>query len=225
MRSYSFAFRQLGFFSADILAAYREDPALRNKILGFLELTLYPGIWAIFLHRIAFFLHTFSIPFIPRLISQISRFLTGIEIHPGAVIGKGFFIDHGMGVVIGETTEIGDFVLLYHGVTLGGTSLNPGKRHPTVGNHVLIGAGAKIFGPLQIGDHSQVGGGAVVTKDVPPKSIVVGNPAHVIRLAGERVKDPTETVDQVSLPDPVFKRLEEFDRRIRRLERKETHHP
>jgi serine O-acetyltransferase len=147
--------------------------------------------------------------------------LTGIEIHPGARIGKGFFIDHGMGVVIGETAEIGEYVLMYHGVTLGGTSLKPGKRHPTVGNHVLIGAGAKIFGPLEIGDHSQIGGGAVVTKSVPSHAIVVGNPAQVIKRKGIKVIDPTRTVDQVSLPNPVAERLTQLEERVDRLS--ETH--
>lgn len=211
MSPFRFAFRQLTFIPTDIAAAFRNDPALRGKIFGFLELLTYPGVWAITIHRINHFLFCLRIPFFPRLLSQIFRFLTGIEIHPGAKIGPGFFIDHGMGVVIGETAEIGKNCLMYHQVTLGGTSLSAGKRHPTIGDDVLIGAGAKIFGPVTIGDMSQIGGAAVVIKDVPKHAVVVGNPGRVVRIKGKRV-DPVKTVDQVHLPDPIEQRLKKIEK-------------
>lgn len=176
----NFALRQLTFLYTDIVEAYRKDPALRGKVFGIVELLTYAGIWSLFFHRIAHLLFALKIPVIPRLLSQTARFLTGIEIHPGAKIGKGFFIDHGSGVVIGETTEIGDNVLLFHQVTLGGTKMLPGKRHPTVGNNVVIGAGAKVLGPLLIGDNSKIGAGSIVVKDVQSDVVVVGNPAHII---------------------------------------------
>ncbi len=206
MTPLTFGFRQLTFFLADITAAFREDPALRGKVCAPLELITYPGVWAIFFHRIAHLLYALRIPLLPRLISQISRFFTGIEIHPGAKIGCGFFIDHGMGVVIGETAEIGENVLMYHQVTLGGTSLSAGKRHPTIGNNVLIGAGAKIFGPVVIGNNSQIGGGAIVIESAPKNSVVVGNPGKIVKRDGKKI-DPILSVDQVNLPDPVEKRL------------------
>lgn len=172
-------------FFYDLRAAYRNDPALRSSYFSILEIILYQGLYAIFFHRLAHWLWRYKTPFLPRLISQISRFLTGIEIHPGAKIGRGFFIDHGMGVVIGETAEIGENVLIYHGVTLGGTSLKTGKRHPTIGNNVIIGAGAILLGHLKVGDNSQIGGGAVVVKDAPANSVVVGNPGKVVKLDGK----------------------------------------
>lgn len=180
-KSLKFALNQLLFLYTDFVNAYKKDPALRGKVFGVLELFTYAGIWAIFFHRIAHLLFTLKIPFIPRLLSQIARFLTGIEIHPGARIGKGFFIDHGHGVVIGETTEIGNNVLLFHQVTLGGTKMLPGKRHPTVGNNVVVGAGAKVLGPLLIGDNSQIGAGSIVVKEVPANVVVVGNPGRIIK--------------------------------------------
>lgn len=201
-------------FWDDIKAAYRNDPALRSNRFSSLEIILYPGLYAIIFHRLAHWLWQHKVPFIPRLISQFARFLTGIEIHPGAEIGREFFIDHGMGVVIGETTVIGENVLIYHGVTLGGTSLATGKRHPTIGNNVIIGAGAKLFGPLLVGDNSQIGGGAVIVRDVPPNSVVVGNPGKVVRLNGEKVM---EKLDMVNLPDPVQKVLDEIKREINDL--------
>ena len=204
-------------FFYDVQAAYKNDPALRSHRLSILEIILYQGLYAIFFHRLAHWLWRCKIPFLPRLISQISRFLTGIEIHPGAKIGRGFFIDHGMGVVIGETAAIGDNVLIYHEVTLGGTSLKTGKRHPTIGNNVIIGAGAKLFGPLTVGDNSQIGGGAVIVKDVPANSVVVGNPGKVVKLDG---KDVREKVDMVNLPDPVQKVLDEIRREIDELKNK-----
>ncbi len=219
MSNVRFAVRQLGFFPWDIVAAFSEDPALRNKVFGIIELLTYQGVWAVAFHRIAHLLYALRIPVLPRLISQISRLATGIEIHPGAKIGKGFFIDHGTGVVIGETAIVGDHVLMYHQVTLGGTSLCSGKRHPTIGNHVLLGAGAKIFGPISIGENSQVGGGAVVIKDVPENSVVVGNPGRIVRRHGKKVGSPIEHVDQISLPDPIEKRLTQQDRKIKMLEK------
>lgn len=155
--------------------AYKKDPALKSGI-NVLEILLYPGIHALIFHRIAHFLHKLKIPFFPRLISQISRFLTQIEIHPGAKIGKNFFIDHGAGVVIGETAEIGDNVMIYHGVTLGGhgwwVDTRDTKRHPTVGNNVIIGCGAKILGNIKIGENSKIGANALVTRNVPADSVI-----------------------------------------------------
>lgn len=205
------------FIIDEIKAAYRGDPALRSGKLTFLEVILYQGIYAVIFHRIAHFLWRLKVPFVPRLISQISRFLTQIEIHPGATIGKGFFIDHGAGTVIGETAEIGDNVLMYHQVTLGGTSLKAEKRHPTIGNGVMIGAGAKLFGPIKVGDNSQIGGSSVVTRDVPPNSVVVGNPARVVRVKGVKVVD---AVDTVHLPDPVKNEIVRLEARIKKLEQK-----
>lgn len=179
-----FALKQLLFLYTDITEAYKKDPALRGKIFGIVELFTYAGIWSIIFHRIAHLLFACKIPVFPRLISQIARFLTGIEIHPGAKIGKGFFIDHGSGVVIGETTEIGSNVLLFHQVTLGGTKMQPGKRHPTVGDNVVIGTGAKVLGPLMIGNNSKIGAGSIVVKDVPSDVVVIGNPGKVIKRVG-----------------------------------------
>src|SRR5215813_7776018 len=158
------------------LQILRDDPAARNLA----EVLLYPGLHAITLHRFAHALWARHVPFIPRLISQIGRFLTGIEIHPGAQIGRGFFIDHGMGVVIGETTQIGDWVTLYQGVTLGGTGKQRGKRHPTIEDHAVVGVGAVVLGAITVGRDARVGGGAVVVKDVPAHSTAVGVPARIV---------------------------------------------
>jgi serine O-acetyltransferase len=177
----TFGLWQLTFFYSDVLSAYKRDPALKGKLFAPLELLIYPGVWAIFLHRIAFLLFTLKIPLLPRLISMIARLFTGIEIHPGATINKGFFIDHGNGVVIGETAEIGKNVLLFHQVTLGGTAMKPGKRHPTLGDNVIVGAGAKILGPLSIGNNSKVGAGTIVLKNVPPDAVIVGNPGKIVK--------------------------------------------
>jgi serine O-acetyltransferase len=176
------AFFQIRYLYYDFVNAYRKDPALKGKVFAIPELLTYAGLWAITFHRIAHFLLVLKIPFIPRLLSQMSRFLTGIEIHPGARVGRGFFIDHGNGVVIGETAEIGDNVLIFHQVTLGNSDFTAtGKRHPTIGNDVIIGAGAKILGPITVSSYSLIGAGTIVTKDVPPYSVVVGNPGQIIK--------------------------------------------
>jgi len=197
----------------DIKAIFERDPAARS----IWEVLLYPGLHAIFWHRIAHFLYKHKFYFLARLISQIVRFFTGIEIHPGAEIGKGFFIDHGMGVVIGETTKIGDNVTLFQGVTLGGTGKEKGKRHPTIGNNVIIAAGAKVLGNITIGDNVKIGAGSVVIRDVPPNSTVVGVPGRIVKHKGKRV--PGISLDHGDLPDPILERLEEFRREIDELEK------
>jgi len=216
MKNLFFAIRQIFFFPFDFLAAFRGDPALRGKVFGIFEVFFYAGVWAIFFHRLSHLFFAAKIPLFPRILSQISRFLTGIEIHPGAKINRGFFIDHGMGVVIGETTEIGKNVLMYHGVTLGGTSLKAGKRHPTIGDDVLIGAGAKVFGPVKIGHCAQIGGGAVVVKNVPAHSVVVGNPGKVVKICGKKIP-PVKKVDQIHLPDPIENRLSAIEKILAKL--------
>ncbi|HZK24447.1 MAG TPA: serine O-acetyltransferase [Oscillospiraceae bacterium] len=182
----------------DVKAIFERDPAAKS----FLEVLLcYPGLHALWLHRLAHALYRLGLVLLPRLISQFSRFLTGIEIHPGAKIGEGFFIDHGTGVVIGETTEIGDNVTLYQGVTLGGTGKEKGKRHPTIGHSVVIGTGAKVLGPIEIGDNAKIGAGSVVLHNVPEHTTVVGVPGRVVIFEGERV--PSVDLNHVDLPDPV----------------------
>jgi serine O-acetyltransferase len=177
---------------------------------------MYQGLWALFFHRIAHFLYALRIPVIPRFISQVSRLLTLIEIHPGAKIGKRFFIDHGNGVVIGETTVIGDDVTIYQGVTLGGTGKEKGKRHPTIGNNVVIGAGAIVLGNIVIGDNARIGAGAVVTKSVPPDTTVVGNPSWMVKRDGRKL-DPLE---HGALPDPIHQVIDDLNNRLKRLEEK-----
>jgi serine O-acetyltransferase len=184
----------------------------RDPAAKWWELPLYPSVYALFLHRIAHFLWWLWIPFFPRLVSQISRFLTGIEIHPGARIGKCFFIDHGDGTVIGETCEIGDYVTLFQQVTLGGTGKEKGKRHPTLKDHVVVAAGAKVLGAIEIGEYSKVGANAVVVRDVPPHSTVVGVPGRVVTLRGQKF----EELDHIHLPDPLLRRLENLEREIAR---------
>jgi len=196
-----------------IKTIFERDPAARG-----LEIVLYQGLWAACFHRLAHFLYILRIPFIPRLISQISRILTLIEIHPGAKIGKGFFIDHGVGVVIGETTEIGNNVTIYQGVTLGGTGKEQGKRHPTIENNVVIGAGAIVLGNITIGDNARVGAGAVVTKSIPPNSTVVGNPAWTVRREGRRLAP----LEHGALPDPVHRIIDELNKRVTDLERRQS---
>jgi serine O-acetyltransferase len=194
----------------DIKSAFEHDPAAVNT----LEILLaYPGFHARQFHRIAHTLFKWHIPFLPRLISHISRFLTGIEIHPGATIGEGFFIDHGMGVVIGETSVIGDNVTLYQGVTLGGTSHRRAKRHPTLGDNVVVGVGAQLIGDITIGDNTKVGAGSVVVSSAPANATVVGVPGRVVA-----VRNPdTDTVER--LPDPVGERLEALEKRVAELEK------
>ncbi|HHW56853.1 MAG TPA: serine O-acetyltransferase [Clostridia bacterium] len=200
----------------DIQVIFERDPAAKSV----LEVILcYPGLHAIILHRIAHYLHNKGLILIPRLISQFNRFLTGIEIHPGAKIGRRFFIDHGMGVVIGETTEIGDDVTIYQGVTLGGTGKEKGKRHPTIKDNVVIGSGAKVLGPIIVGENSKIGAGAVVLKDVPPNSTVVGVPAHCVKKDNIRIASSHEVdLEHGKLPDPVEEELQKLRKRIERLE-------
>ncbi len=193
----------------DIKTIYHNDPAAHNI---FEILSAYPGFHARQFHRLAHQLYKWKIPFFPRWISHISRFLTGIEIHPGAKLGEGVFIDHGMGVVIGETAEVGDYVTIYQGVTLGGTSLQKVKRHPTLGNHVIVGVGAKVIGNILIGDNTRIGAGSVVIKAAPPNATVVGNPGRVVS-----VRDP-ETDTVMHLPDPVGEKLESLEKRVKELE-------
>lgn len=174
------AFARIAFFVYDALAILKRDPAINKKALGFMEVPLYASFWALFFYRLAHPLNEIGMPFFPRLLSQIARFLTGIEIHPGAVLGPGLFIDHGMGVVIGETAIVGRDVTLFHGVTLGGVDGRPGRRHPRLGDHVVVGAGAKVLGALWIGDHVTIGAQAVVLSDIPSGSTAVGIPAKPI---------------------------------------------
>lgn len=190
---------------------YRGDPAAKSTLEIFF---CYPGFHAILLHRLAHRLHQAGFPFLARLISQSSRFFTGIEIHPGAQIGRRFFIDHGMGVVIGETTEVGDDVLLYQGVTLGGTGKEKGKRHPTIGDNVVIGTGAKILGNIKVGNHSKIGAGSVVIHSVPDHSTVVGVPGRVTRMRGESA----DNLEHGNLPDPEGQLIDELKRRVDQLE-------
>lgn len=192
----------------DLLAAYKEnDPAARSKLSVFL---LYPGVHAIIYHRIAHWFYKNKMFFIARAVSQHSRRKTGIEIHPGAQIGKRLVIDHGMGIVIGETTIIGDDCLLYQGVTLGGSGKEKGKRHPTLGNNVLVGSGAKILGSFKVGDYSRIASNAVVLNEIPDHATAVGAPAKVVRLAGEKV----EPLDHTHIPDPVANALKQLSDKI-----------
>lgn len=195
----------------DIKAVFDHDPAVDNTLEVLLA---YPGFHARQWHRLAHTLYRKRLRLLARLVSHCNRFFTGIEIHPGAKIGEGFFIDHGMGVVIGETAEIGDNVTLYQGVTLGGTSLQRAKRHPTLGNNVTVGVGAKLIGDITVGENSKVGAGSVVVNSVPPNATVVGVPGRVVA-----VRNPdTDTVER--LPDPVGERLESLEKRVAELERR-----
>lgn len=186
----------------DLQAVFDRDPAATSKLEVILT---YAGFHALLAYRITHWLKARDIPILPRVISQLARWVTGVEIHPSAKIGTGFFIDHGMGVVIGETAEIGDYVTLFQGVTLGGTGKERGKRHPTLGNHVVVGAGAKILGGITIGDNVKIGANSVVLKNVAANSTVIGVPARVIKTQGTRL--PDATMDQVDLPDPISDRL------------------
>jgi len=204
-----------GRLKEDIRTIFERDPAAKS----YLEVILcYPGLHAVICHRIAHGLYRRRWYVAARLISQISRFFTGIEIHPGAAIGKRFFIDHGSGIVIGETTEIGDDVTLYQGVTLGGTGKDKGKRHPTIGNNVTIGSGAKILGPISIGHNAKIGAGAVVVRCIPPNSTAVGVPAHVVGREG--IDETYVDLNHTDIPDPLEDEIRELEKRIRELERK-----
>ena len=199
-----------------LLAAYqRRDPAARSKLEIFL---LYPGVHAILYHRLAHWMYRHRWFFLARCVSQWNRFWTGIEIHPGATIGHRLVIDHGMGIVIGETAEIGDDCLLYQGVTLGGTGKDKGKRHPTLGNNVLVGSGAKVLGPFAVGDNARIAAGAVGLSEVPANATAVGVPARIVRMAGKPVYY-ADDVDQIHLEDPVHQELNSLAERIGELER------
>ena len=200
----------------ETLSAYQaRDPAARSKLEIFL---LYPGVHAIIYHRLAHWLYLRNLKFLARLVSQWSRFWTGIEIHPGATIGRRFVVDHGMGIVIGETAEVGDDVLLYHGVTLGGTGKDQGKRHPTIGNNVLIGCGAKVLGPFTVGSNSRIASNSVVLSEVPEDATAVGVPAKIVRIAGQKM-DFAGDVDQIHVTDPVQKTLDALSSRLEVLEK------
>ena len=199
-----------------LLEAYqRRDPAARSKLE---ILLLYPGVHAIFYHRIAHWLYERNLKFLARCVSQWSRFWTGIEIHPGAKIGRRLVMDHGMGIVIGETAEIGDDCLIYHGVTLGGTGKDHGKRHPTIGNNVLISCGAKVLGPFKVGDNARIAANAVVLSEVPEAATAVGIPAQVVRIAG-RAANFADDVDQINVKDPVLEKLAALSSRLELVER------
>lgn len=206
-------FRFIRLIKEEMDVILEKDPACKSRF----ETLLYPSLWAIIHYRIAHWFYKRRMFFIARWISQRSRKKTGIEIHPGAKIGRRVFIDHGMGVVIGETAEVGDDVLIYQGVTLGGTGKEKGKRHPTVGNNVLIGAGAKILGPFKIGDNAKIGANAVVLREVEPNSSVVGVPGRVVVKENKRVSDQ---LDQIRFPDPVSMQICRLETKIEQLEKK-----
>lgn len=195
----------------DINAVLSRDPAARN---GFEVLLCYPGIWALILHKQSHWLYRHNLKLLARLISQWARFFTGIEIHPGATIGRRCFIDHGMAVVIGETAEIGDDVTIYQAVTLGGTGKDVGKRHPTIGNGVVVSSGAKVLGPFKVGNNSKIGAGSVVLEEVPDNCTVVGIPGRIVKRGNKKAED----LNQIDLPDPVAVELECLRRRIVMLE-------
>ncbi len=200
----------------DVRAAMKNDPAARNP----LEVVLaYPGVHALWAHRVSHRLWKAGLVTLPRVLSHAARFLTGIEIHPGATIGRGVFIDHGMGVVVGETATVGDGCLLYQGVVLGGTSLEKKKRHPDLDPDVVIGAGAIVLGPIRVGRGSRVGAGSVVIKDVPPQSTVVGIPARLVAQNGKSVRSP---LDHANLPDPLVQTLQSIEERLAALESRDA---
>jgi serine O-acetyltransferase len=202
------------YFSREIKAIFERDPAATNY---FEVILTYSSLHAIMIHRMAHYLYKKNIPFLPRFLSQFSRFLTHVEIHPGARIGHDFFIDHGTGVVIGETTIIGNSVTVFQGVTLGGTGKEKGKRHPTIGNNVVIGAGAKVLGNIKIGDNVNIGANAVVIRDVPDDSTVVGVPGRIARKQGKKIMGIN--IDYSNLPDPLTERLENLQHEIDVIEK------
>jgi serine O-acetyltransferase len=207
--------RMIGEIRRDVDTARTRDPAA-SGVGPFQILATWPGVHALLAHRVAHAMYSARVPFLPLAIAAIARSITGIEIHPAATIGEGFFIDHGMGVVIGQTAEIGDDVTLYQGVTLGGTGFATGKRHPTVQDNVTIGSGAKLLGPITVGHGSKIGAGSVVIHDVPPNSTVVGNPGHPVRIEGRRPEGPD--ADWVHLPDPIADAIKGLAQRISALE-------
>ena len=198
---------------SDLDAVMERDPAARNRLEVFF---LYSGYKAVRSHRRANWFFRHNMKFIARFISQHSRHTTGIEIHPGATIGKGLFIDHGMGVVIGETTEIGENCTLYQGVTLGGTGKDTGKRHPTLGNNVLVGCGARVLGPFKVGDNARIAAGAVVLNEIPPDSTAVGVPAQVVKMHGERI----DILDQIHYTNPVTQQIQRLNNEIEELKKR-----
>jgi serine O-acetyltransferase len=202
---------------ADVKAARERDPAAQN-VSSFEILTSWAGVQALLAHRAAHALMETGVPLLPRLIAYLTRAITGIEIHPAAQIGNEFFIDHGSGVVIGETASIGSCVTLYQGVTLGGTGFQRGKRHPTLGNNVTVGSGAKLLGPIAVGDGAKIGANTVVVEDVPPGATVVGNPGHPVKLEGKRVEGPD--ADWIHLPDPIADAIKALSARIADLEQR-----
>jgi serine O-acetyltransferase len=203
--------------SSDVSSARERDPAARG--IGTLEiLTGWAGVQALLAHRVAHALWESEVPLIPRTIAYTSRAITGVEIHPAATIGTDFFIDHGSGVVIGETAEIGDRVTLYQGVTLGGTGFARGKRHPTLDDDVTVGSGAKLLGPVTVGRNAKVGANTVVIEDVPAETTVVGNPGHPVRVEGRPVEGPD--TDWIHLPDPIAEAMKELSERIAQLEKR-----
>ncbi|HWO16595.1 MAG TPA: serine O-acetyltransferase [Solirubrobacterales bacterium] len=202
---------------ADVAAARDRDPAAQG-VSSFEILTSWAGVQALLAHRVAHALLEAGVPLAPRAIAYVTRSITGVEIHPAAKIGGEFFIDHGSGVVIGETAEIGDRVTLYQGVTLGGTGFQRGKRHPTLGDNVTVGSGAKLLGPIAVGDGAKIGANTVVVEDVPPLSTVVGNPGHPVKVEGRRVEGPD--ADWIHLPDPIAEAIKGLAERIADLERR-----
>ncbi|HET7484315.1 MAG TPA: serine O-acetyltransferase [Solirubrobacterales bacterium] len=202
---------------ADVSAARDRDPAAQN--VSTLEiLTSWAGVQALLAHRAAHALDEAGVPLLPRLLAYLTRAVTGVEIHPAARIGREFFIDHGSGVVVGETAEIGKRVTLYQGVTLGGTGFQRGKRHPTLGDNVTVGSGAKLLGPIAVGDGAKIGANTVVIEDVPPGATVVGNPGHQVKVDGKRVEGPD--ADWIHLPDPIAEAIKTLSQRIADLERR-----
>ena len=204
-----------GTIQHDLRAVFDRDPAARTTLEVFLT---YAGFQALLAHRFAHRLWKMRLRLLGRLVSQVARWVTGVEIHPGASIGHGFFIDHGMGVVIGETTEIGDYVTLFQGVTLGGTGKEKGKRHPTLGNHVVVGSGAKVLGNIRIGDSVKIGANSVVLRSVPSNSTVTGIPGRIVKSIGERV--PEEAMDHANIPDPIAERFDLMERELIDLRKK-----
>jgi len=199
----------------DFRAVFDRDPAATSTLEVILT---YAGFHALLAYRLSHWLKMKGVPFFPRAISQLARWVTGIEIHPSATIGRGFFIDHGMGVVIGETAEIGDYVTLFQGATIGGTGKERGKRHPTLGNHVVVGAGAKILGGIKIGDNVNIGANSVILKSVPPNSTVIGVPGRIIKTQGQRL--PDATMDHINIPDPIADRFEALEHELIELRKK-----